>query len=166
MLRLRAPLEAGGSPMVCMSAGFAMVIPGSWTSRNHLRLEAWLGPHYNTLLPNYTRCQQCHLSWSRRLYTSGQESRLDVFLSKAQLSEQLLSHLGRRACRSPRHQTSHIHMQNDKKRYAYSCCVTRARKMHGCRATSLHPIRYYCFRGTHLSLQALVADPAGQFYPL
>ena len=79
--------------MVCMSAGFAMVIPGSWTSRNNLRLEAWLSPHYNTLFLNYTRCQQCHLSWSWRLYATGQESRLDVFLSKAQLSEQLHSHL-------------------------------------------------------------------------
>lgn len=73
-------------------------------------------------------------------------SRLEVFLSKAQLAEQSASVSQTTSCRSPRNQTSHIHMQDDKKRYAYPCCVTRARKMHGCRATSLHPIRY-CFRG-------------------
>lgn len=163
VLKLRAPLEAGGSPMVCMSAGFAMLIPGSWTSRNHLRLEAWLGPHFNTLFPNYIRCQQCHLSWSRRLYTSGQESRLDGFLSKAQLSDQSLS-ISRTTCLPlpQRSNVAHTYARRQEKicisilRYS----STHARKMHGCRATSLHPTRSL-FSRSRISLQALILDLAG-----
>jgi hypothetical protein len=125
--------------MVCMSAGFAMMIPSSWmdiaqSSQTRGRALVHTTRHYfsTTQAVNSVTCHD------PGAYTRMDKATLDVFLSKAQLSEQSAS-LGRPCCRSPDHQTSHIHMQDDEKRYAYSCCVTHARKMHGCRATASDP---------------------------